>query len=106
LTHCGHRFRRRVASVRPTTLSYNRLGSFRHDAAARHLHFRVVAHQKGHHPCHNRTGRQHNKAERCFASRIFDPANAPIEFISAMPPAAAEPVRKPVGRVQKVGIAA
>jgi hypothetical protein len=29
------------------------------------------------------------------------PPRAPIEFIKAMPPAAAEPVRKPVGRVQK-----
>jgi hypothetical protein len=32
------------------------------------------------------------------------PPRLPIEFIKAMPPAAAEPVRKPVGRVQKVGI--
>jgi len=30
----------------------------------------------------------------------------PIELIKAMPSAAAEPVRKPVGRVQKVALAA
>src|ERR1700733_11107390 len=34
------------------------------------------------------------------------PPRLPIEFINAMPPAAAEPVRKPVGRDQKVGTAA
>src|SRR5215467_12862637 len=34
------------------------------------------------------------------------PPRLPIEFINAMPPAAAEPVRKPVGSVQKVVLAA
>src|SRR5262249_46275583 len=34
------------------------------------------------------------------------PPTLPIGFINAMPPAAAEPVRKPVGRDQKVGTAA
>src|SRR5580700_10430836 len=33
------------------------------------------------------------------------PPRLPIEFINAMPPAAAEPVRKPVGSAQKVGTA-
>src|SRR5580704_10360696 len=73
-TEC-HPFRRWIASLRATPVSVNRFGSLHHHAATQHLHFRVVTHQKDHHPCHNRTGRQHNKAERCFASRIFDPAN-------------------------------
>ena len=76
VTRTCHPFRRPVASLRTTTVSHDRFGSLRHHAAARYLHFRVMAHQKCHYSCHNRTGRQHHKAERCFASRILDPANS------------------------------
>jgi hypothetical protein len=57
-------------------VSQHRFGSLRHHAAARHLHFRVVAHQKRDDAGHDRTGRQHHKAESYFASRILDPANS------------------------------
>src|SRR6516164_6167038 len=93
----------------------DRFGSVHHHTAARHLYFRVMAHQKCDDACYDRTRRQQHKAERCFAGRILDPADAygptkpprlPIELINAMPPAAAAPVRKLVGRVQKVALAA
>jgi hypothetical protein len=45
MTRTGHPFRRWVASVSATTPSHNRFGLLRHVAAARHLHFRVMAHQ-------------------------------------------------------------
>jgi hypothetical protein len=34
-----------------------------------------VAHQDHDYACHERTGRQRDKAEGCFASRILDPAD-------------------------------
>jgi hypothetical protein len=34
-----------------------------------------VAHQKCDYACHDRTGREHHKAERYFAGRILDPAD-------------------------------
>ena len=94
-----------------TLAQLTRLGSLRHQCGARHLHFRVVAHQECDDACYDQTGRQHHKAERCFASRILDPADsiradkaAEIADRTYQSNAAsgAEPVRKLVGRVQKV----
>jgi hypothetical protein len=50
--------------------------SLGHDAASRHLNLRVVAHQECDYACHDRTGRQHDKAERGFASRLLHPADS------------------------------
>jgi len=57
-------------------LSHHRFGSLHHHAVTRHFHFRIVAHQKCHHACHDRTGRQYHKAERYIASRVLDPADS------------------------------
>jgi hypothetical protein len=75
VTQSGCSAGRWVARVSATPLLRNRFGALRHHAATRHLYFRVVADQKGHYSCHDRTGRQHHKAERCLASRILDPAD-------------------------------
>src|SRR6516164_3591784 len=65
----------RVATVRAATPSHNRFGSLGHDVATRHLHFRVVAHQKCDRACHDGTGCQQHKTERRFAGRILDPTD-------------------------------
>jgi hypothetical protein len=98
-----------------TAAKVTRFGSLSHHAAARHLHFRVVAHQKCDDARHDWTGRQYHQAERYFASRVLDPANgiradkaAEIadRVYQGNAASGSEPVRKPVGSVQNVGRAA
>src|SRR6516165_12668626 len=93
----------------------DRFGSVHHHTAARHLYFRVMPIRNVTMPAmiEHAASSTRPSVVSPVASLIqpmaygpTKPPRLPIELINAMPPAAAEPVRKPVGRVQNVALAA